>query len=275
MLADSGSDFGGTPAVLISALAWRARREGLRYLFVGFAPFVVALGLTVVLSTLVGGSVNGARTFARFASSYGARAGDVGLGIVLLLLPGVKALCSAIAVGLVVRNLIGSEASRGGIEALLAGPYRAGSIVVALLGYIGSLAVLYWAGMTALGAVVLVIVVWTSGATLSLTVAYLLLVLILPLLAAWCATGLSLLVNLLYPRLAQPGNYGLNMGGGGLGGGAAMLPALGVFFMFTFLAPHVGPAQLLAICGGATAVIAIGSTVLVARRFRPEAVLES
>lgn len=274
MHADGARGSGGGPGVLISALAWRARREGLRYLLVGFVPFVVALGLTVVPATL-GGPVNGAGTFARFASSYRAHANSVGLGVVLLFLPGLVALCSAIAVGVVVRNLIGSEASRGGIEALLAGPYRPGSIMVALLGYIGALAVFYWAAMSALSAVVLVIIVWTSGATLTLSVAYLLSVLVLPLLAAWCATALSLLVNLLYPRLAQPGSYGLNMGGGGLGGGAVILPALGVFFVFTFLAPDVGAARLLAIAGGATAVVAVASTVLVASRFRPDAVLES
>lgn len=270
-----GRDVGGTPGVLLSALAWRARREGLRYLVVGFMPFVVALGLTIVPATLGVGSVNGAATFAHFASSYGAHRDDVGLGVVLLLLPGVIALCSALAVGLVVRNLVGSEASRGGIEALLAGPYRPGSIMVALLGYVGMLAAFNWAGMTALGTVMLGIVTWTSGATLSLSVTYLLCFLILPLLAAWCATALSLLVHLLYPRLAQPGNYGINMGGGSLGGGAAMLPALGVFLVFVFLAPHVGPAQLLAVGGGATAVVAVGSTILVARRFRPDAVLEA
>jgi len=170
---------------------------------------VVALGLTVVPATL-GGPVNGARTFARFASSDGEHAHSVGLGVVLPFLPGLVALCSAIAVGVVVRNLIGSEASRGGIEALLAGPYRPGSIMVALLGYIGALAVFYWAAMSALSAVVLVIIVWTSGATVTLSVAYLLSVLVLPLLAAWCATALSLLVNLLYPRLAQLGSYGLS-----------------------------------------------------------------
>jgi len=275
MQPEHARDF-GSPGVLLAALAWRARREGLRYILVGFVPFVVALGLVVVPVTLGGGSVvNGAGTFARFASSYGAHTDGVALGLVLLLAPGLVALFSAVAVGLVVRNLVGSEASRGGIEALLAGPYRPGSIMVALLGYVGLLAVCYWTGMSALGAVVSVIVIWTSGATLSLSVAYLLLALVLPLLAAWCATSLSLLVDLLYPRLAQQGSYGFNVGGGGLGSGVAMLPALGVFFVFTFLAPDVGPTRLLAIAGGATALLAIGSTILVTHRFRPEAVLES
>ena len=75
---DGARGSGGGPGVLISALAWRARREGLRYLLVGFVPFAVALGLTVVPATL-GGPVNGAGTFARFASSYRAHAGGSGL----------------------------------------------------------------------------------------------------------------------------------------------------------------------------------------------------
>ena len=179
------------------------------------------------------------------------------------------------AAGLVVRNLIGSEASRGGIEALLAGPYRPGAIMTALVSYVGGLAVGYWAGMTALAAAVLALLDLASGATLSLTVGYLSLVLVLPLLAAWSATSLSLLVNLLYPRLAQSGSIGISMGGGGLGTGAAILPALAVFVVFTMWTPHIAPGLLLAIAGSATAAIAVASTVIVTYQFRPGAVLES
>lgn len=271
----AGADPGfGRPRVLIRALAWRTRREGLRYLLAGFVPFlIVTAGLAGSLA--LAGQVNGAASFAGFAARYGARAGAVQAGEVMILEPGFVAICSAIAVGLVVRNLIGSEASRGAIEALLAGPYRPGSIGTALLGYAGGLAVLYWAVMTAAGALTLAIVTWTSGATLSLSAAYVLLVLILPLLAAWSATSLSLLVTLLYPRLAQPGGFGLAIGGGGLGTGTAVLPALGVLLVFTFGAPSLSAGAVLAIAGGATAVIAAGSTLVIATRFRPERVLQS
>lgn len=145
----------GNPRVLIAALAWRARREGLRYLLVSFIPFLIMLAATIVPSLISQGSINGGATFAAFAT-------------------------------------------------------------------------LYWAGMTAIAAVTVAVVVWASAATLSLTVSYLLRVLILPLLAVWAATGLSLLVALLYPRLAQAGSFGLNLGGGGLASVPAVLPAFGV-----------------------------------------------
>ena len=45
----------------------------------------------------------------------------------------------------------------GGIEALLCGPYRPTTIVAAVLGCGGVVAVFYWAGMTVLGAAVLVV----------------------------------------------------------------------------------------------------------------------
>ncbi len=264
----------GSPRALIGALAWRTRQEGVRYLLVGFVPFALAT-TGLVVSLFFTSAANGAGTFASYAAGYGAHADTVAIGEVLIQGPGLVAVCSAIAAGLIVRNLIGSEASRGGIEALLAGPYRPRSIMTALLGYVGALAACYRAAMSVTLALILMIVTWTSGAMLSLTTGYLLLVLILPLLAAWDATGLSLLVNLLYPRLAQAGSIGLNKGGGGLGTGAALLPALGVFLVFTLWAPHISPGGLLAIAGSATAVIAVGSTAVVAHRFRPDAILES
>ncbi len=265
----------GSPWMLVGALGWRARREGLRYLLVTFIPFLFMLAALIVPSLLSKTSVNGGATFAAFATHYGAQAGTVTVGLALLLEPGAVALFAAISVATLVRNLIGSEASRGGIEALLAGPYRPMSIMVALVGYVGALATLYWAGMTAIAAVTLSIVVWASAATLSLPASYLMAVLVLPLLAAWASTGLSLLATLLYPRLAQAGSFGLNLGGGDIGTLPAVLPAIGVFLVFTIWAPHVGAVELLAIAGSATAVIAAGSIAVVARRFHPDAVLES
>lgn len=264
----------GKPTVLLGALLWRAKQEGFRYLLAGFLPCLVAL-CALIVPVLLGGGINGATTFADYGARYGAHADSIGIGEMLIEGPGLIALCSAIAVGLIVRNLVGSEASRGGIEALLAGPYRPGAIMTALLSYVAGLAIGYWAVMTTLTAAVLALIDHTSGANLSLTAGYLSLVLILPLLAAWSATSLSLLVNLLYPRLAQSGSIGLNMGGGGLATGAAILPALAVFLAFTIWTPHLAPGLLLAIAGSATAAIALASTVVVTYRFRPDAVLES
>jgi hypothetical protein len=66
-MAPDTRGFGVASGVLVSAWSGRARREGLRYLLVGFVPFVVALGFTILPVTLGGGSINGAGTFSRFA----------------------------------------------------------------------------------------------------------------------------------------------------------------------------------------------------------------
>ncbi len=265
----------GSPWTLAKALAWRTRREGLRYLLVTFLPFLFMLAAVIVPSLLSRASVNDGAAFATFAIRDGARADTVTVGLALLIGPGFVAMFAAVSVATLVRNLIGSEASRGGIEALLAGPYRPMSIMVALVGYVGVVATLYWAGMTAIAAVTLAIVVWASAAALLLPASYLVAALVLPLLAAWAATGLSLLVTLLYPRLAQAGSFGLNLGSGGIGTLPAVLPALGVLLVFTIWAPHVGAGALVAIAGSTTAVIAAGSIAIVARRFHPDAVLEA
>lgn len=263
------------PLTLIRALAWRTRAEGVRYLFIPVALFAGVIALAVAIPALGTGHVNGARALAAYAERYGAHADAVTVGIGLLLGPGLVAVFSCLSVAQFVRNLIGAEASRGGIEALLAAPYRPGTIMTALLGYVGAVATLYWAGMSVVAALALVAVTWSTGAAVSLTASYLLAALVVPLLAAWAATGLALLVNLLYPRLATAGSYGINTGGAGVAGVPAMLPGLGVLFVFSLWAPDVSPGELLGVAGAAVAAIAVAGVATVTRRFRPDAVLDS
>lgn len=263
------------PLTLVRALAWRTRTEGIRYLFIPVALFAAVITLTIVTSLTGTGHINGAKGLAAFAGRYGAHADAVTVGIGLLLGPGMVALFSCISVAQFVRNLIGAEASRGGIEALLAAPYRPGTIMTALLGYVGAVATLYWAGMSAIATVALAAVTWSAGATVSLAASYLLAALIVPLLAAWAATGLALLVNLLYPRLAQAGSYGINAGGAGIAGIPAVLPGLGVLLVFLFWASSVSAGELLGVAGGTAAAVAVAGVATIASRFRPDAVLES
>lgn len=262
----------GSPGALINALAWRSRREGLRYLLVTFAPFAALVTLLMVLSSYQAGRINGAASFAVFGARYGAHTDAMTVGLGLLLGPGLVALFSAISVAALVRNLIGSEASRGGIEALLAAPYRPGIIMTALLGYVGLLATFYWAGMAAIMTAALAAATAVSGTAVSLTGSYILAALILPLLAAWAAAALALLVNLIFPRLAQAGSFGLNLGGG-LGNAPALLPGLAVLFVFLLWAPRISAGELLTVAGGAVAALTVGSVIAVARHFRPEEVL--
>jgi hypothetical protein len=259
---------------LIGALAWRARQEGLRYLLAPIGMFAVVLAIPIGLSAAAPQDVNSGQVMAQFAERYGAHADAVTLGIGLLLGPGLVALFCSLSVIMLVRNLVGSEASRGGLEALLTAPYTPATVMRALLGYVGAIAVLYWAVLTLLVTLALAIVTWSvNGASVSLTASYLIAALAVPLLAAWAATGLALLVHLLYPRLAQAGSYGINTGGGGIGSLPAMLPGLGVLLTFTLWGTHVGAVELLASTGGAAAVVAVAGVAIVARRFRPDYIL--
>lgn len=258
---------------LLAALAWRGHREGIRYLFI---PVGLFAGLVAVLFGLASvGQVNGARQMADFAERYGAHGSVVVVGLGLLLGPGLVALFTVISVAMLVRNLIGSEASRGGIELLLAAPYGPRTIMTALLGYAAAVATAYWALMTGLAAAALAAFCAIAGASVTLTRSYLAAALLVPLLAGWAAAALAVGTNLLYPRLAQLGSYGMHMGGSGISGLPPMLPGLAVFLSFAIWAPHIGAAALVTIVGGATVGVIVLSVVTVAVRFRPDAALES
>src|SRR5579875_265863 len=105
---------GDRPLLLVRALAWRARAEGVRYLLIPVAVFAAVITLAILASLPGVGHVNGAKTLAAFAEAYGAHADAVTVGIGLLLGPGLVAVFSCIAVMQLVRTMIGTEASRGG-----------------------------------------------------------------------------------------------------------------------------------------------------------------
>lgn len=258
---------------LLTALAWRSRREGLRYLLIPVGIFAAVEAL--IFGVASQGRVNGARQMAEFAESYGAHGSVVLVGLSLLLGPGLVALFTTMAVAMLVRNLVGSEASRGGLELLLAAPYRPRSIMTVLLGYAAAVGTAYWVLTTALAAAGLAVVCVTSGASVTLTAGYLVAALVVPLLAAWAAAALAVGVNLLFPKLAQAGSYGMHTSGGGLGGLPPLLPGLAVMLSFVLWAPHVTVTDLVAIVGGATAAVIVLSVAAVAVRFSPEGALES
>jgi hypothetical protein len=258
---------------LMTALAWRVHREGLRYLFIPVGIFGAVVALVFGVSS--SGQVNGAQELAQFAERYGTHGSVVPVGIGLLFGPGFVALFTAISAAMLVRNLIGSETSRGGIELLLAAPYRPRTIMTALLGYTAVVTTVYWLLMSGLIAVAVAVVCAADGASVTLTASYLVAALPVPLLVGWAAAALALAVNLLYPRLAQMGGYGIHVSGGGISGLPALLPGLAVFLTFVLWAPHVSALALLVIVGGATAALTILSVVTVTIRFRPDAVLES
>jgi hypothetical protein len=266
-LASSGS--------LGCALGWRVRREGLRYLAAIFVPFTVLLILITTVSLTTGGrGLKGAGGFAAFGTRYGGGADAIMAGLLLLMIPGLVALFSAIGVTRTVQGLVGSEVSRGGLEALLAAPYTVGAIAAALLGYALTVATAFALAMSGLGSADVAAASWVTGVHLSLPGSYLAGALLLPVLSAWSGAALALLISLLFPRLTQLGAT-VNVAGGSLGTGLAVLPGLGALLMLLLAAPSLGILRVLLIAGGATALITIAAVAVVAWKFEPEAVLES
>lgn len=267
------SELLGRARLLAGSLWWRTRQEGLRNLLAAFLPFAAVIGLTGGLSLANTHAINGRAAFAAFAVRYGASTDAVSIGIALLMWPGLVAMFASLAVAGMVRNIVGAETTRGSVEALLALPFTPRTIAAGLVLYAGALATLFWVGMVGVAGAALAILLHATGARLALSGTYTAMALALPLLAAWASAALALLVNLLYPRLAQMGGYGLQMGGQGIGGLPAMLPALGVLFMFLFGTAHRHPAAALALAGVAVAAITAIGLVAIARGFRPESVL--
>ncbi len=261
-------------AGLVGALVWRTRREGVRQILATFLPFVGVMAITVGTALWSSGhGINGRAAFAAFATRYGATADSVAVGIALLLWPALVALFAAMAVASAVRNLVGAEATRGAMEALLAMPYSPATLVDGLLIYAGLMATVFWCGMMVVAAIGFALVLRVTGASIHLTTTYVAMAAVLPLLSSWAAGALALLVDLLAPKLAQLGGYGIMGGPGGLASLPPALPALGVLFLFVIGASHMSAAALLLVAGGAVAVIIVATVVAVARGFRPESIL--
>jgi hypothetical protein len=112
---------------------------------------------------------------------------------------------------------------------------------------------------------------------LALSTAHLVEALLLPLLAIWAGCGLTLLISLQFPRLTQMQlGIGVNLAGGNIGSTLAALPALAMFLAMVIDGPGaVGSASFFAAAAGIAALTGIVSVIAVARRFRPDAVLES
>jgi hypothetical protein len=262
--------------ILASALLWRMRRERLRNFATVFLPFVLTVASVVALPLVSDDSdMNGAASSARLGLQYGAHADTVAAGLLLVLMPGVIALHGTVGAGLAVRNVVGAEAGVGALEAMLGAPYNPASIAGGLLSYVLVVTTGQWAVMSALGALAVALSSALHHDSLTPGAGYLTLALVLPLLATWAGAALALLLNLLFPRLSQPGAGALAGNGGGLVSLAAMLPGFGALLAMSIALDPLGPTRLLLYAGGVTVLITTGSLVGIARGFRPESVLSS
>jgi hypothetical protein len=262
--------------ILASALLWRMRRERLRNFATVFLPFVLTATSVVALPLLSDDSdMNGAASSAHLGLQYGAHGDTVAAGLLLVLMPGIVALHGTVGAGLAVRNVVGAEAGAGALEAMLGAPYNPASIAGGLLGYVLVVTTGQWAVMSALGALALALSTALHHDSLAPSAGYLTLALLLPLLATWAGAALALLLNLLFPRLSQPGAGALAGNGGGLVSLAAMLPGFGALLAMAIALDPLGPTRLLLYAGGATVLITTGSLIGIAKGFRPESVLSS
>ncbi|MFF3510797.1 hypothetical protein [Streptomyces sp. NPDC002573] len=262
--------------ILASALLWRTRRERLRNFATVFLPFVLTVASVVALPLLSDDSdMNGAASSARLGLQYGAHGDTVAAGLLLVLMPGIVALHGTVGAGLAVRNVVGAEAGVGALEAMLGAPYNPASIAGGLLAYVLVVTTGQWAVMSTLGALALALSSALHHDSLTPDAGYLTLALVLPLLATWAGAALALLLNLLFPRLSQPGAGALASNGGGLVSLAAMLPGFGALLAMSIALDPLGPTRLLLYAGGATVLITAGSLIGIARGFRPESVLSS
>lgn len=258
---------------LAAALWWRARREGLRWFAIGFVPLLVVLAI-LVLSLGFKGHVNGnAAATAAFGRREGVAGSPLYVGLFLLVGPGMVALFGSLGVAQVVRGIVGQEATRGGLELALAGPYTPGSLARGLLLYVLGVAVLEWLGATVLAAAALLVVAHMLGSHLMLHAGYVGVALLVPLAAILSGSCIALVVYLRAPRLAQMGSFGLNFGGGGIGSLAGSVPGLAVVLVSVFLGTSVSPATLGIALGITACIVGIGAATVVAFRFNPDAVL--
>jgi ABC-type Na+ efflux pump permease subunit len=248
----------------------------MRYSVAVLVPYAVILTIVVAVATAGGEDVlNGAESGRAFGLRYGASSDSIAIGMLLILVPGLIAVLGASGVAGTVRNVVGAEAGRGGLEALLAAPYTPASIAASLLGYAIAVATALWAVMTALGGVAIAVVAGVHHERLHLDAAYVAMAVGLPLLSCWAAAGLALLVNLLFPRLAQAGTWGMAGAGNNLGLAVGVLPGVGALLGISFGAVELGALRVFLIGGAITAAIAVPGVVGVAYGFRPDTALDS
>jgi hypothetical protein len=260
---------------LVRAQFWRLRRDGAVYLYASVVPFVVVVGLLITLSEIKGGSIlNNPQGSVDIGRRYGATEDSLEVGLLLLMLPSLIATMTAVGAAAITRNLVGAETVRGGLEELLSAPYTPADVAGASLTFVFAIVTALWAAQSALAALALTVVCLVHHVSVHPNAGYLAMSLLVPLLASWCGAGLSLLINLLFPRLAVPGRLGLGRSGSSVGDLLSVLPALGALVLIGTSLDSLGSIRILSIVGGSTALVTVLSVGGVARWFHPDAVLE-
>jgi len=257
---------------LCGALLWRAGRDQRARLVL--TPLLLSLlCLGIVLAPIY--LPDGRQTTEGLRQALGLLIGSlpedrVGVAAALLLVQGpyLVGILSAVVGARTAEATIGAEAVRGGLELLLAAPYRPAEVFAALLGSSFVLTALAWGILT--GVAVGLPALWLLlRHGVSVPGPYLGIALFTSLPMALWANLIALSVALLFPSVGLP-RVGTSAS---LAQFVAILPAMGAF-LFVTVRPDVHPATVgtVALVVGALG-LGVG-TGLLARWFRPEVLLE-
>lgn len=255
---------------LCGALLWRAAQDQRARLVL--APLLLSLlGLGIMLAPVY--LPDGRRTAEGLQQALGLLVGPLpddrlGVAAALILVQGpyLVGILSAVTGARTAEATVGAEAVRGGLELLLAAPYRPAEVFAALLGSSFALTALAWGILTAVA--VGLPALWLLQHGVSVPVPYLGIALFTSLPMALWANLIAFSIALLFPGVGLP-RVGTSAS---LAQFAAILPAVGAF-LFVAVRPDVHPATIgvVALVAGALG-LGVG-TLLLARWFRPEVLL--
>lgn len=261
---------------LYRALLWRSRREGLAPLAFPVGLFAVVVVIFSLLTALAGDtSLISAAALADYTHRLGATTDAVQPGIHLLTAPGIAAIMLTLGGALTARTLVGSEAGRGALEALIAAGYNSRALASAVLAFTCTIVAGIWVAIEALAVAWLVADAAVHDAHLDVSPTYLGLLILAPLLSGWAGTSLAVTVSLLWPQLAQQGRLGISSNGS-IASVVASLPGVAVLLLPLFInSSTTTVAALLAACAIGVVLLLNMTTTLVAAGFRPTDVLET
>lgn len=257
---------------LAGALMWRARREGISAIF-GY-PFGLLCFIVLVTTASLWHDDGAAATMA-VAGPYGVLTHGVGMSVAVLGVPGLLIMGLSIGGGRCVESLIGSEASTGGFEILLAHGFRPRDLARATIGVVAAAIGVLWIALTAACAVLLGVLDALTHARLRLTVSYVAMTLLLPAVVAIAGAFLAIALGFVSPTLTQPAQRGIAGGTGAIIGTVAVFPGLLMTLVALLLAGHLDAVAVLGIGVLLALVLAAATFRLIRRRFGYEGMLRS
>lgn len=275
-MSPAGPSVRRTWRTLYRALVWRSRREGLAPLAFPLGIFVLVVGISSLLTTLVDGTgIDSATALADYTRQLGAISDVPGLRLQLLIIPGIAALVLTLGGAFTARTLVGTESGRGSLEALIAAGYEPRELATTILVFTCTIVAGLWVAIELLCGVWLVAGTVFYGVHVDLSPTYLGLLVLMPLLIGGSGSSLAVTLSLLWPQLAQQGRLGIGSNGSVATVIASMPGVAALLFPLFATVSTTTVAVLLAACAIAAVMLVSTTTTLVAAGFRATDVLET